>query len=1566
MYQNATRRFCQLLLLLLMASQSVSAQLTANFSLDKTGGCAPLVVNFTNQTSGASANTVYQWDFGNGNHSSLVNGGAIYNDEQTYTVTLTVTDGANQSSHTETVTVYKTPVANFSVAPAKTCLGAPVVFSSSSTPGSGTISSYAWDFGDGSTAIGSTSVQSYTYATMTTASVGLTVTNNFGCHASVTKPNIVTIIQALNANFSADKKVLCLVTDPIQFINASNGPGSLSYTWDFGDGSSSNQQNPQHIFNKKGFYNVQLTVHSSEGCTQVYQQSNPINVASYSTSFDIPAPICNGSTVVFNNTSAPAADNSVWSLDGTPQYAFGNLGYTFYTSGNHTVSLANTFGTCPQSASKTVSIKDIPVATAFLSTITGKCGSPVPVNFKDLTPDAVKWEWDFNYNYNYPQISSTLQAPSFTYTSDGTFNVFLRVTNAAGCTNNTTEYVTITRPTVYVGGGQATLSSCASLMTNTFSTTSSEPLTITKWSFGDGGVSTDKNPTHTFKNNGSTYTVTVNYTTVNGCTGTSSFIQYPVYPPVPVSVYATGTLATCVTALTASFGINSSDPLKTLKWTFGDGSFSTDPAPTHTFTAIGKYTVRFDYTTQAGCTGTTFTSTLVVDPKIKVDFNPSPNPVCGNNAANFITTANISDINSYSWDFGDGGGPQYAGASTSHSFGAAGDYNVTLYARNIGGCDTSITKKITVKPPFAVLNGHSDPTCDGTRGDFTFTQSSVQASTVTWNFGDGSSATTPGNQTSIKHTYKKTGTYSVYLTATNGTCTLAAYDQNKVYVLVKQSPTLTGSKPSVCANGAETISIANLDRNPYQTDDNIYYYNYYSSYGIQAEQYRDLTAFNGYRSGGPLRWTTTYSESIGNFQSGEKDLRYILTSAVFGCQDTTNFMPLTVKGATGGFEVIADKLCYQSPVTLMDTSHSTADNPILAWQWNFGDGTFVTNKKGGTVTHVYTDPGYYNVSMQITDAAGCSSNIPYTLPVQVNGPKASFYPSGTDVHLNTNVSFYNTTNDYGNSSTVYSWNFGDGNTSSDPYPSHTYPIPGIYVVTMSASNPSLPCASVATPVTIIVRNFNPNFAFNTSFVSGSCAPELVSFTNTSSNYIRVTWDFGDGITADNVNYPSHIYQKPGKYIVTLFVYGYNGLTGTYIDSVFIKQPAATLAANPLEVCIGANVGLKAKGTDIAGYAWDFGDGTVSAAATDSSTHQYLVSGVYQPAVIVQDANGCATGAEAPATVTVRPNPVLTVTPSDPFLCKGSGISLFASGGDTYRWTPAAGLSNPSVANPYAVPAVSTTYTVRIADAMGCSDSGKVNLLVVPPGNLQLTPDTAICLGKSVQLAASGKTNYSWINETTGLSNTGIPNPIANPETTTVYSLLATDPHDCFPVNKNVTVTILSLPTVNAGNDVQLWAGENTTLTSAASPDVAVWSWSPASYLACSNCGTTLCTPLASTQYKLTVTNQNGCQASDVLDVKVDCEENKVAIPNAFTPNHDGINDVFAIRGISIIKHLVIFGRWGEKVFEKNNFIAGDRGSWWDGNYKGLDAPAGSYVYFVEMECATGGAFTRKGSVVLIR
>jgi gliding motility-associated-like protein len=128
----------------------------------------------------------------------------------------------------------------------------------------------------------------------------------------------------------------------------------------------------------------------------------------------------------------------------------------------------------------------------------------------------------------------------------------------------------------------------------------------------------------------------------------------------------------------------------------------------------------------------------------------------------------------------------------------------------------------------------------------------------------------------------------------------------------------------------------------------------------------------------------------------------------------------------------------------------------------------------------------------------------------------------------------------------------------------------------------------------------------------------------------------------------------------------------------------------------------------------------------------------------------------------------------------------------------------------------------------------------------------------------------------------------------------------------------------------------------------------------------VCTPRKGETYIVTVTGADGCQASDTVVVALICEESRVRVPDAFTPNGDGRNDRFRILGIGEVDHLVIYDRWGVKVFERDHFFTADPGSGWDGTLGGQPAPAGVYAYFAQFTCPVGGAFARQGTVVLIR
>jgi gliding motility-associated-like protein len=806
------------------------------------------------------------------------------------------------------------------------------------------------------------------------------------------------------------------------------------------------------------------------------------------------------------------------------------------------------------------------------------------------------------------------------------------------------------------------------------------------------------------------------------------------------------------------------------------------------------------------------------------------------------------------------------------------------------------------------------------------------------------------------HTYAQSGFYNASATVSNGTCSTSA----TAGFFVDAKPiafTLTVDPESVCP-------VSNLTGNvqvtfaPTSQD---------VGYGFNAWQwyYGDGTAFQGTLTYGPST-IDYYSNTLSGFTPGKSGL-YVVAKDILGCKDTSNTVPLQIGGVTAAYQIIQDDRCYQQPVILQDVSQAEPGDPIVGWLWDFGDGT--TSTASGIVQHLYANPGTYTVTLTVTDQAGCTSSSQLAEQVTVNGPKAAFeaqfgwqtFPQGSSIQ------FVDTSNQANTTNPVYSWNFGDGTTSTLVNPTHVYAVPGVYTVTLTAQDGGSGCASTATLV-ITIQPVNSAFSTAASYVaSGSCPPVLVQFTNTSANYISYTWNFGDGETVSNVPDPSHVYQNPGTYLVTLTVLGDNGQTTTTVDSVVVLTPAAVLAAAVPAICVGQADTLKSTGnTRVKSYNWDFGDGTVVSDTDSTVSHVYATAGTYQARLVVTDSLGCSAAAAADDAIDVHAPPIVGLTPPDPLVCLGKGVAISAIGGVTYSWSPGASLSDSTVATPVASPVVNTVYTVTVADNIGCTGSDSIRVRVVQPETVQVSPDsTAICPGKDVAITATGAYSYSWIGS--GLNATNISNPVVSPLASTVYRVAGSDSAGCFSDTVSVIVTVLPVPTVNAGPEIDVLAETPVTIPAVGSPDVVSWQWTPSIDLSCTTCAQPVCTPRQTQQYIVTVTAADGCMASDTVVVKLLCDEAKVRIPDAFTPNGDGHNDRFTVLGaIPVVNHMAIYDRWGVKVFEADHFAPADPGAGWDGTMHGQPSPPGVYVYYVEMQCPGGGVFIMKGTVVLIR
>jgi gliding motility-associated-like protein len=285
-----------------------------------------------------------------------------------------------------------------------------------------------------------------------------------------------------------------------------------------------------------------------------------------------------------------------------------------------------------------------------------------------------------------------------------------------------------------------------------------------------------------------------------------------------------------------------------------------------------------------------------------------------------------------------------------------------------------------------------------------------------------------------------------------------------------------------------------------------------------------------------------------------------------------------------------------------------------------------------------------------------------------------------------------------------------------------------------------------------------------------------------------------------------------------------------------------------------------------------------------------------------------------------------------------------------------------------IPAGTTVYTINGTDNNGCKGKNTVTVTVPRPFAMQALRNMGVCTGESVQLAASGAHSYEWINTIAGLSHTTIANPVALPAATTTYTVAGFDQYRCYSDTERVIVTVHPLPVVNAGTDRQVIYGSPNQLTTVTSNNVTRWNWSPAEFLSCTNCASPVSKPYTDIAYIVTVHTANNCMARDTIKLAVACGEGNIYIPNAFTPDNDGKNDGFTINGygVRMIRYMRIYNRWGEMVFERRNFLPNDASAAWRGKYKGMDAPAGAYVYLAELECTGGEKFMRKGTVTLIR
>lgn len=1612
---------CSIVAALLFCCLPSHAQILAS----RTAGCGDLVVNFRPQQPYNPANT-YLWNLGRGPTTDQYAPVGVYPVTGTYNVSLVVTlPNGTRNTYYETIQVYPKPELRFSADDTAGCFPHHVGFQDLSVPGSGTIVARSWFFGDGNTATGSASPRHIYGSFSNLYSVTLRVVQSV-CPLdtfTLTKSSYIRVYEGIRPDFLVPPPTACRTPVDLRPVNLStSGPAqTLTYRWTIPGAtpSTSTAREPDMRFGSTGDFPARLVVRSDSGCVDSIDKTIRIPTVNFRTDFSFSADtICQGLMVDFLNKSSPTPDTSYWYF-GQGQAVAGLHQYlVMRDTGQVQVKLVNRFGNCLDSVTRTIYVKSAPNVVVTSPNRVG-CRVPRTVDylFTGAPPASIrKLEWEFGDGRAF---SSSGPSATNTFTTLGSYPLSLTVTDIYGCIRRSIidSFVVIAPPRI--SASKMIDSGCANLVVRpkaevfapdgvssyewTFGeggppqntanpvytyqnprpapypiklkivtgtgcidstqgwvsigvppgtadfegtprnacvgdtvrfldrSTPANPITGWTWSFGDGGSSSNKNPSHAFRDTG---TFQVRLTVFNnGCPSPPA--TKPDYIRIDGGIAIFNLIPDCSNRKLFRFE-NRSRNATGFEWDFGDGSpvDRTPNPPPHLYPDFAKYPLVLKVTNGA-CTSYLRTTIPVIRDSATYSVRSSFASLCNGAAIIFTSTGTKPEnIQRYEWDLGDGIFTE-ASPSTSRVYLNSGLYHTRLKITDIHGCsDTVKGAPIIIGGPRAGFLSPDRRRCKGTEVLFSDTSRIDSYSRIVrrmWYFGDGNSLQAHPDSLQVRHSYADTGSFTVKLVVTDDKGCSDSMVLSSYIIVSEPRVDFESDARQSCPGG--TVDFRNLSI----AQGGAYVWDFGDSTRSTEREPRHVYGRPG---------LYTVSLSVKDF---------------IGCQVSNTRQAYILVDTPDASFALSDTFSSCPPFNpRFDFKGKYAKD----YSWTFGDGN---RSSLANPTQIYLYPGTYLTRLVVTSPGGCRDTAAQS--IRILGPSGVAATANT-AGCDTVRTLFRVFNPSDVDSVI--WDFDDGAAVTKALSiSHLYARPGFYAPRIILKN-SEGCR-VTLPLRDTIRTYGviPGFTLSKPLF---CDRGTVIFQDTSRIVGTLkdrTWDLGNGSGSSLAN-PSTLYASPGIYGVSLRITTQEGCSGRIVQPAAIRvvrTPRATITGDS-SLCVDRTLTLRGiettqpRDTSVLRWSWNFGNGQTSASASPPAQF-YPKVGSYVVRLFLENSSGCTDTLSRIIRVDSIPDIIL---PIDTTVCLGQPLILMASGANTYRWMPPArGIYCNTCAGTTALPDSSTTYVVQGTNSFGCIGTDSIRVQVIRPSTVVTNAHDTLCIGGSVQLKASGTEFFTW-SPTSGLSDPNIPNPVARPSVTTVYTVTGYDRKSCFRSIGTTRVMVYNYPSVFAGGDASIRSGGSMQLKPVTSQDVNAYQWTPPIGLNCTGCPNPVASPKVTTTYKLTASNPGGCRSSDEVKIVVLCQADNIFMPNTFSPNGDGINELLYPRGSGVrsIRALRIYNRWGELVFQRQDVSPNDPSAGWDGTFKGRLLPPDVYVYFLDVICDNQGMVTRKGDVALIR